>query len=196
MQHYIYGAGGHGKVVLDAMQLAGIDCAGFLDDGDVTTWANLNVYRLANIELSAHLHLAIGSCKTRESISLQLNHLTFFTVIHPSSVIAKTAKIGQGTLLAAQCVVAPDAKVGDQCIINHAAVVDHDCIVGHYSHIAPHATLSGAVVVGKGVLIGAGVVVLPGVTIGDYAVVGAGAVVTRNVSAGETVAGNPAKTLK
>ena len=39
----------------------------------------------------------------------------------------------------------------------------------------------------------AGAIVLPGITIGDGAIVGAGAVVTRNVEAGATVAGNPAR---
>lgn len=47
--------------------------------------------------------------------------------------------------------------------------------------------------IGKDVWIGGGAVILPGVSIGDGAVIGAGSVVTRNVEAGETVAGNPAR---
>lgn len=51
------------------------------------------------------------------------------------------------------------------------------------------------VTVGRNVWIGGGAILLPGVTIGDDAVVGAGSVVTRDVAAGATVAGNPARPL-
>ncbi len=47
--------------------------------------------------------------------------------------------------------------------------------------------------IGRNVWIGAGAIVLPGVTIGDDALVGAGSVVTRDVPAGATVVGNPAR---
>ena len=47
--------------------------------------------------------------------------------------------------------------------------------------------------IGADVWIGGGAIVLPGVTIGDEAIVGAGAVVTRDVPAGVTVVGNPAR---
>jgi UDP-2-acetamido-3-amino-2,3-dideoxy-glucuronate N-acetyltransferase len=51
-------------------------------------------------------------------------------------------------------------------------------------------------VVRDGASIGSGAVILGGVEIGAGALVGAGAVVTRDVSAGETVAGVPARRLQ
>lgn len=50
--------------------------------------------------------------------------------------------------------------------------------------------------IGRGVFIGARAIILKGVTIGDRAVIGAGAVVTKDVPAGATAAGNPARILK
>lgn len=47
--------------------------------------------------------------------------------------------------------------------------------------------------IGRNVWIGAGAIILPGVTVGDDALVGAGSVVTRDVPAGATVVGNPAR---
>lgn len=50
--------------------------------------------------------------------------------------------------------------------------------------------------IGENVWIGAQAVILPGVTIGADAIIGAGSIVTRDVPAGVTVAGNPARTLQ
>src|SRR5499427_976704 len=47
--------------------------------------------------------------------------------------------------------------------------------------------------IGRNVWIGASAIILPGVSIGDDAVVGAGSVVTRDVPAGATAVGNPAR---
>jgi maltose O-acetyltransferase len=49
--------------------------------------------------------------------------------------------------------------------------------------------------IGANVWIGGGALILPGVTIGDDAIIGAGSVVTRDVAAGATVAGNPARPI-
>ena len=51
------------------------------------------------------------------------------------------------------------------------------------------------VTVRNDVWIGGGAIILPGVSIGNGAIVGAGAVVTRDVPAGATVVGNPARVV-
>jgi maltose O-acetyltransferase len=47
--------------------------------------------------------------------------------------------------------------------------------------------------IGRNVWIGGGAIILPGLTVGDDAIIGAGSVVTRDVRAGSTVVGNPAR---
>jgi maltose O-acetyltransferase len=47
--------------------------------------------------------------------------------------------------------------------------------------------------IGRNVWIGGGALLMPGVTVGDDAIIGAGAVVTRDVPAGATAMGNPAR---
>ncbi len=50
--------------------------------------------------------------------------------------------------------------------------------------------------IGRNVWIGGGAIILSGVTLGDDAIIGAGSVVTRDVAAGVTVVGSPARPVK
>lgn len=50
--------------------------------------------------------------------------------------------------------------------------------------------------IGRNVWVGGGAIILPGVTIGDDALIGAGSVVTRDVPAGATAYGNPARVIR
>ncbi len=197
MKYYIYGAGGHGKVVLDAMQQSGLLCDGFVDDRSIDQWVTIPVFSsaLLNQQTDICVQLAIGNCAIRQKITDGLIGVQFFSVQHPSAILSLSADIGIGSFLAAGAIIGPDVKVGKHCIINHQAIVDHDCSVGNFCHIAPHASLGGGVKVGEGVLIGAGAVILPNITIGDYATVGAGSIVINDIASGMTVLGNPARVV-
>ena len=197
MKRYIYGAGGHGKVVLDAMHQASLDCDGFIDDKSMSQWAGLPVLTPAMLtqETDIRIHFAIGNCAIRQKIASGLIAIQLLSVKHPAAVVSLSAAVGEGSFLAAGAIVGPYAKVGQHSIINHHAVVDHDCVVGDFCHIAPHVSLGGGVKIGHSVLVGAGAVILPGLTIGDNAVVGAGAVVTKSFASGLTVIGNPARVI-
>lgn len=198
MKIFIYGAGGHGRVVLDAMQLSSIVCTGFIDEKNISECAGLSVTQATDLIFDGNLsiHFAIGNCKVREKLVSQTNSVIFLNVTHPTSVVSSTSYVGKGTFLAAHAIVATNANVGAHCIVNHAAIIDHDCVVGDFCHIAPNATLGGGVKIGKGVLVGAGAVILPGVVVEDYAVIGAGSIVTKDVASNSTVVGNPARVLK
>ena len=197
MNKYIYGAGGHGKVVWDAMQKSKVECQGFIDDQILKQWINLPVFTssLLNDIKDIELHIALGNCKIREEIAKKFQSLKFISIYHPDATISTRAKIEVGTFLAAGSIIGPDAKIGKHCIINHHAVVDHDCSIDDFCHIAPHVTLGGGVNVGQGVLIGSGAIVLPGIKISDYAIIGAGSVVTSDIASGVTVLGNPARAI-
>jgi sugar O-acyltransferase (sialic acid O-acetyltransferase NeuD family) len=198
----ILGAGGHAKVVIDALLSQGwpADRIRVRDDRIELqdTWLLGCRIFCPVLELGApserRIHAAVGSASLRQRW-LQGSGLPISqwqSVIHAHACVATSAVVGPGSFVAARAVIGPDAKVGESCIVNHGAVVDHDCFVGAFCHVAPGAILGGAARIGNGVLIGSGAVVLPGIRIGAHAVVGAGAVVTRDVQAGVTVSGMPA----
>ena len=200
---FIYGSGGHSKVVYDAAKKSCAEFSIAFLDGDserigysvidgVAVIAQEHVYKSINI------HVAIGNILARRKVSEELlsagNQL--ISIIHPHSSVSDFAKIEEGCFIAALAIVGPDVVLSSSVIVNHGAIIDHDCYIGAFSHIAPNVTLGGGVNVGQNCLVGAGAIVLPGVTIGNDVTVAAGAVVISNVADGLTVVGVPGKMKK
>lgn len=121
--------------------------------------------------------------------------LVSLTAVHRTAFVADSARIGEGSQIMAHATVCVDAVMGRSCLINTGATVDHECRLGAGVHIAPGANLASCVEVGDYATVFTGAVVLPRIKIGRGAIVGAGAVVIRDVPAGTTVVGNPARRL-
>ncbi|MCW3151044.1 acetyltransferase [Achromobacter spanius] len=195
----IVGAGGHAKVVLDALLLMGGFTPSVMDDNPAlngTTLLQTNV--CAPLEESkAHdryFHIAIGSNAVRAELFARFIAAGGkpLTITHPAACISAYAQIEAGAFIAAHAVVAPSARIGAGAIINHGAIIDHDCVVGPHTHIAPQASLAGGVHIGEQAMIGAGANILPGLKIDVRAIIGAGAVLRQDVGPDALWAGVPA----
>lgn len=199
----IYGAGGHGKVVLDALECAGRQVAGFVDDdpdragGEYCGHSVLAAPGEWEAGRSVGFVVAIGDAGDRMRASDRVEQFGYelVTVVHPKAVVASDVSIGPGSMVLAGAAVNPGVRVGRGVIINTGAVVDHDCAIADFAHVAPGARLAGNVRVGERSLIGIGATVVPGISIAADAFVAAGAVVVSDVGEGVTVAGVPAKPL-
>lgn len=208
----LWGASGHGKVVLEvARAMGGFRTVSFVDDacGDVpyefcgchTFGAGRFFRSLENADsfpaICDQFLVSIGKNQTRAAcFQRALDHgLAAATLIHPSAVISESASLGDGTVVMARAVINADARIGRNCIVNTAAIVEHDCRLGDHVHLSPGVVLAGGVTVHSFAHIGIGAILLPGIEIGESAVIGAGAVVIRSVPTGTTVAGVPAKPL-
>lgn len=198
----LIGAGGHAKVVVDALLLRGTLLSEIaLRDGNIARdGVTMMGVTIACPELSPLLkgklvHFALGDCALRAKLLgiAQAMSCVLETILHPAAMISPFAEVGDGTFAAAGSIVAPFARVGASVIINHGAVVDHDCVIGDCSHVAPNATLGGGVTIGAGVLVGSGSTVLPGIKVGNGAIIGGGAVVTKDVAPGELRIGVPCR---
>jgi UDP-perosamine 4-acetyltransferase len=202
----VIGAGGHAKVVIEAIRASGgVEIAGLVDPSSTIRYL-LGVPVLGGDEILPELRaqgldaavVALGGNALRERVGSRIENLgfTLINVVHPSALVSPSVRLGNGVVVMAHAVVGTETTIGDLAIVNTGAILDHDNRLGSGAHVAPGCALAGNVWVGARTLVGVGSAVRPGIRIGADAVVGAGSSVVTNVSDGATVAGAPAKPLR
>lgn len=201
----VVGAGGHGKVVADAVLAAGIgEIIGFLDD-DQTLWGTrvlgfpvLGPIAAWSDRPGGALAMGIGNNRDRKRAfeALTAAGATVATVIHPRATLGTGVRLGRGVVALGNVVVNADTTVGDNVILNTACTVEHDNVISAHAHLAPGVVTAGEVRVGEGAFLAVGAKILPRISIGEWSIVGAGAVVTEHVPDRVTVAGCPAREVR
>ncbi len=203
----IVGAGGFGRELLTWIgeQSAGRSShvRGFLDDnpaaledfdielpilGDPLTYQPSGDERLV---------LAIGQPATKLKLAelLRSRGGKFATLIHTSARVGPRCQLGEGVIISPNAGVSCDVTLGDFVMLNCFATVGHDAHIGRGTTLSSHVDCTGNTRIGAGVFLGSHAAVIPGIAVGDGATVAAGSVAMRNVPAGATVLGVPAKKI-
>lgn len=201
---YVYGAGGHGKVVADILLVTGIPVAAFLDDSagryckpviglpviSVREWIEAVKGRTG-----IGLALGIGNNRARQEVAERCRSWNFeiVTAIHPAAILSSSAFLGTGTVVMPAATINANAEIGSGVIVNTNAVVEHDCVIGDFAHVSPMAALGGGASLGTFSHLGLGAVVLPGIKIGARSTIGAGAVVIHDIPDDVIAIGVPAR---
>jgi UDP-perosamine 4-acetyltransferase len=207
----LIGAGGHARVVLDALRRAGThEIVGALDsDPSLAGTAMDGLPILGGDGMIAALRDCgvteaiigvggIGPLHVRRKLfdRFRAMGLRIATVVHPCAIVSAAATLGEGAQVLPGAIVNAGASIGENTIVNSGAIVEHGTVIGAHAHIAPGAKLAGDVTVGELSFIGIGAAVFQGLRVGAAATVAGGAVVRKPVPDGALAAGNPARILR
>jgi sugar O-acyltransferase (sialic acid O-acetyltransferase NeuD family) len=204
----ILGAGGHAKVLIDALQQGGSTILG-ITDPDSRLWGKnlMDAPILGDdskiLEYSPHEVLLVNTLgstrdtKARQKLfeSWKAKNYTFAQVIHPKTILAPEVTLAEGVQVLAGAIINTGTSIAQNTIINTGAIVEHDCMIGAHVHIAPGSRVAGQVHIKDSTHVGIGSTIIQNLIIGEHCLIAAGAVVVTSCKAGSIMMGVPAKHL-
>ena len=208
----IVGAGGLGReIALLVTQIneagqAAWDLRGFYDDrapATPTVGGLPYLGTVADLNATASplaVAVAVGSSASRTAVVARLTapHLSFPALVHPQVALrpAQRITLGEGCLVQRGCILTCDITLGRFVLLNLGCTLGHDSVLEDFCSLMPHANVGGAAHLATGVYLGTNATVIHQVRVGAQTTVGAGAVVVRDLPAGCTAVGVPAKAIK
>lgn len=206
----IFGAGGHGREVLQLVRDINRVKLEWLFEGFLVDPAYMNDTLLHNSPIlgdinwlknnpGVELIVAVGDPAARHRITNTIRQLydnPFATLIHPRAWVGDHVSIGVGSVICAGCLITTDVLIGEHVHVNIGSTLSHDVVLGDYATLSPNVSLTGNTKIGAGAEIGTGSIVIPRLTVGEWSVIGAGSTVTKPVPANTTAVGSPAKVIK
>ena len=208
MRLAIIGAGELGKLVAyHAATDAGFEIAGYYDDFVKTESFNGKpVLGKCDQILADHkekvfdqLFIGIGydhmdvRSKYFEQFSGQI---PFANIIHSSSYIDPSCKLGTGIFILPGNVLDLEVTVEDNVLINTGGTIAHHSKIGAHSFLAPAVQIAGLVMVAERCFIGIGATIVDCINVATGSVIGAGSVVLNDTEENSVSVGVPAKIVK
>ncbi len=205
MYLFIYGAGGHSKVIAEsAISLNDVFKVCFIDNNDQNkefVKKNPNFSLISEAEIpdnldDAYAIVGIGDNEIRQTVVKKCSSIPFTSIISPHAMISRSSEISTGSFIGSGAIINADSYIGEHTIINTRSVVEHDCRIGNFCHIGPSASISGGVKLGRNIFIGGGAYINPNISICNNVILGSGSLVLHDINEPGTYVGSPAKKIK
>ena len=193
----LIGAGGHARVLIDALKILKRKIAGATDiNPNKIDSKRLGCQVLGTDDIifryspnKIELVNGVGSIQVdplRATLFKKFKDrgYTFANIVHPYSYVSSTVILGEGVQILAGAIVQTGSVILTNSIINTNSSVDHDCRIGEHSHISPAVTLCGDVEIGAGSHVGVGAIVVNGVVLKPGSFIKAGSLVTKKFTYG------------
>ncbi|OFX21251.1 MAG: hypothetical protein A2033_11095 [Bacteroidetes bacterium GWA2_31_9] len=157
----IIGAGGHAKVICDAiLAKSDFEIVGFVDSTIPVGTVIMNNFKviieqneLTNLKKHADFFIiGIGNNKIREELYNKLkSFLKPTSIIHPTAFIASNAIINSGTVCLANSIISANCTIGENTIINAGSIIDHESIIGNNVHISIGTLVGSNSIIGNNI---------------------------------------------
>lgn len=172
---------------------------GFIDNKESSIGSYFNGYKILGNEewLINHYNnsetsaiIAVQDPKIRKQIYERNSFIgDWETLIHPSSVISSTVKLGKGNVVFPFVSISVDTVIGDFCLCYLHSAVSNDCKIGNYVSMMSGVQISQHVTIGDQCSLGARCCIYPNVQIGKNVGVSSGAVVEKNCNDNDVIHG-------
>lgn len=120
----------------------------------------------------------------------------FYTFIHSSVFVDKSAQIGEGCVIYPRCVIDQNVVLEENIVVNIAVSIAHDSLIKKHSFLSPNIAVAGFVEIGEQSIIGINSTIIDNIKIVAKTQLGGGTVVIKNINEPGLYVGNPARFIR